>query len=64
MDFFMKTVFGLNLESGQINKVKPLSYDAMIYISLCGILNSQYFWKWTNANTMKIIGQDATASKL
>ena len=27
-------------------------------------LNSQYFWKWTNANPMKIIGQDATASKL
>ena len=27
-------------------------------------LNSQYFWNWTNANPMKIIGQDATASKL
>ena len=27
-------------------------------------INSQYFWKWTNANPMKIIGQDATASKL
>ena len=26
--------------------------------------NSQYFWKWTNANPMNIIGQDATASKL
>ena len=27
-------------------------------------INSQYFCKWTNANPMKIIGQDATASKL
>ena len=35
------------------------------YISSYGAyLNSQYFWKWTDANPMKIIGQDATASKL
>ena len=27
------------------------------------LLNSQYFWKWTNANPMKILGQAATASK-
>ena len=27
-------------------------------------LNSQYFWKWTNANPMKIFNRAATASKL
>ena len=27
-------------------------------------LNSQYFWKWTNANHMKIFGQATTTSKL
>ena len=27
-------------------------------------LNSQYFWKWTNANPMKFFSRAATASKL
>ena len=27
-------------------------------------LNSQYCWKWTNANPMKIFSRAATASKL
>ena len=27
-------------------------------------INGPYFWKWNNANPMKIIGQNATASKL
>ena len=27
-------------------------------------LNSQHFWKWTNANPMKIFGQATTTSKL
>ena len=27
-------------------------------------INSQYFWKWTSANPMKIFGRAATASKL
>ena len=26
--------------------------------------NSQYFWKWTNANPMKIFGRAATASSI
>ena len=30
---------------------------------LCSYINSQYFWKWTNANPMKIFGQAATASE-
>ena len=28
------------------------------------VLNSQYFWKWTNANPMKILGQLASHPKL
>ena len=35
---------------------------AILSVSFC--LNSQYFWKWTNANPMKIFGRAATASKL
>ena len=28
------------------------------------LLNNQYFWKWTNANPMKIFSRAATTSKL
>ena len=28
------------------------------------LLNSQYFWKWTNANPMKIFRQPASHPKL
>ena len=50
-------------------KIFPFLYQIFVvvmfsYFVIRFILNSQYFWKWTNANPMKIIGQDATASKL
>ena len=35
-----------------------------ILIKTSVIVFGKYFWKCTNANPMKIIGQNATASKL
>ena len=40
-------------------------YSHFCYLNSFGPnINSQYFWKWTNANPMKNFGQAATASKL
>ena len=43
---------------------KLLDYCEKKYSSVPNLLNSQYFWKWTNANPMKIFGQLASHSKL
>ena len=32
--------------------------------NFCSYFNSQYFWKWTNANPMEMFSRAATASKL
>ena len=42
--------------------VNPLIESSEVFSQT--ILNSQYFWKWTNANPIKIFGRAATASKL
>ena len=39
-------------------------YESLFFLRIFKLLNSQYFWKWTNANPMKIFRQAATASKL
>ena len=41
--------------------LSTLNFSLFIYWTW---LNSQYFWKWTNANPMKIFSRSATASKL
>ena len=47
----------------------PIWYRILIFISTIVekfkiLLNSQYFWKWTNANPMKIFRQPASHPKL
>ena len=52
--------------------LKVLSYLEIKDFLSCGqggvhvllILNSQYFWKWTNANPIKIFSRADTASNL
>ena len=34
------------------------------FFNFCGLLNSQYCWKWTNANPMKIFRQPESHPKL
>ena len=53
----------LSCKKVNINYVKYIfSYFLIGYFM--NFINSQYFWKWTNANPMKFFGQAATASKL
>ena len=37
-----------------------LRHSIFIIRFYCRAINSQYFWKWTNANPMKIFGQPAS----
>ena len=44
---------------------KLCNFIALVFLNDLTIdLNSQYFWKWTNANPMKIFRRVVTASKL
>ena len=52
----------LNERRNKIHKERSVLYDGVIKNVV--VLNSQYFWKWTNANPIKFFGQAATASKL
>ena len=49
-----------------IEGVKPVSWNLTILGKIRSetIINSQYIWKWTNANPMKILGQLASHPKL
>ena len=58
---FGKWIF---LKSKSVHNVKfKMQFQMLIGPILSG-LNSQYFWKWTNANPRKIFGQLASHPKL
>ena len=63
LNFVWPSHITLTLIRSRILKEKSI-YDIQKHKYSCQCINSQYFWKWTNANPMKIFGQAATASKL
>ena len=57
--------FGLHWKVGQLWTPEKTNYIEIEWVQyLIFILNSQFFWKWTNANPMKIFRQTATVSNL
>ena len=54
--------WGITRESWKKNQINHLCLAKWEHFLL--LLNSQYFWMWTNANPMKISSRAATASKL
>ena len=59
--FFVENFFDTELKKNKIINDKILPWSRFMNKL---ILNSQYIWKWTNANPMKILGQLASYPKL
>ena len=57
--------FSAGYDLGELAKIEKedIANELVRYFSTYQVLNSQYFWKWTNANPMQFFSRAATASK-